>query len=103
MKSEKKTERYDSIKTGLIVGLISPVVGFVIYGLYWSWRFHRSFSYFTNDVFAGSFRSAILSLSLLINLIPFFIFIRSDRYKSSRGVMFAVFIYVPVVLYYKFA
>lgn len=87
------------------MGLIGPLLGFVVYGLYWSWSFHRTFCYFVNDLFIGTpdFRSSILSLSLLMNLVPFFIFLRSDRYKSARGVMAAVFIYVPLVIYFKFA
>lgn len=99
-----KSKRYNSVKFGLLIGLIGPVLGFVIYGLYWSWSFHRTFSYFVNDLFIGTpdFRSSIISLSLLMNLLPFFLFLRSDRYKSARGVLLGVFIYVPFVVFFKF-
>lgn len=100
-----KSKRFNSLKTGILIGIIAPLFGFVIYGFYWSLSFHRTFSYFVTDVFikTAEFRSSIVALSLLINLIPFFIFLRSDRYKSARGVLLAVFIYVPLVLYFKFA
>lgn len=99
-----KPKRFDKTWIGILIGLILPVFGFLIYGWYWSWKFFRPFSYFVNDVFIGTptFRSSILSLSLLINLVPFFIFLRTDRYKSARGVIAAVFLYVPFVIYYRF-
>lgn len=99
-----KSKRFDKMAIGLVIGLILPVFGFIIYGLYWSWKFFRTFSYFVNDVFLGTptFRSSIMALSLLINLIPFFIFLKTDRYQSARGIMAAVFVYVPFVVYFKF-
>jgi hypothetical protein len=97
-------KKYDSQQLGIVLGLIGPLVGFVVYGLLWSVYFKRSFYYFYRAVFVEipEFRSSILTLSLLFNLIPFFYFIRSKRYQSGRGVLFAVFIYIPVVLYFRF-
>lgn len=99
-----KSKRYDKTILGFVIGLVLPVIGFILYGVYWSWKFFRTFSYFVNDVFLGTptFRSSIMSLSLLINLIPFFIFLRKERYYSARGVLAAVFVYVPFVVYFKF-
>lgn len=89
---------------GFVIGLLAPLLGFVLYGWYWSWKFFRPFTYFVNDVFLATtaFRSSIISLSLIINLIPFYIFIRKERYKSARGVIAAVFLYVPFVVYFYF-
>lgn len=99
-----KSKRYNTVKFGLLMGLIGPVIGFIIYGLYWSWNFQKTFAYFVNDLFIGTpdLRSSILSLSLLMNLVPFFVFLKTDRFKGARGVMLAVFLYVPFVLYFKF-
>ncbi len=99
-----KSKRFDKTSLGFVVGLILPIFGFLIYGLYWSWKFFRPFSYFINDVFLGTptFRSSILSISLLINLVPFFIFLRTNRNKGARGVLAAVFVYVPFVVYFRF-
>lgn len=93
------------MKFGLLIGLLSPVIGFCIYGLYWSWSYGRTFSYFVNDIFIGMpiHRSSILVLSLLINLVPFLLFLRQERYKAVRGIMAAIFIYAPFVVYFKFA
>jgi uncharacterized membrane protein len=100
-----KSKKYDNLILGLIIGLIGPFVGFVLFGLLWSQYFNKSFRYFVKDVFFGisEFQSSIVALSLIFNLIPFFLFLRKDRYKSGRGVLLALFIYVPVVIYLRFA
>ena len=89
---------------GLLIGLISPVLGFVIYGFLWSAYFNKPFDHFVNNIFLGvdAFQSSIVALSLVFNLVPFFIFLRSDRYLSGRGVLLALFIYVPLVIYLRF-
>jgi hypothetical protein len=97
-------KKYDSMPVGLVLGLISPIVGFVIYGYLWSIYFEKPFGYFVENIFIGveAFQSSIVALSLIFNLVPFFIFLRSDRYRSGRGVLLALFIYVPLVLYLRF-
>src|SRR5690554_3186059 len=99
-----KPKRFDKMWIGMLIGLVMPTVGFAVYGWYWSWKFYRPFSYFVNNIFieTPALRSSILSLSLIINLLPFFVFLRTDRYKSARGVMAAVFLYVPFVIYFRF-
>lgn len=99
-----KSRSFDKLPIGLILGVLTPVFGFVCYGIFWAIRFNKSFQYFAVDLFVGvpAFRSSIISLSLLFNLIPFLIFIRTERYKSARGVLMGVFLYVPIVVYYYF-
>lgn len=89
---------------GLILGLICPFLGFYIYGTGWALFHGRTFSYFYHYVFVGTpqFQSAIISLSILINLLPFYIFIRTQRLKSAKGVLASLFVYMPVVIYLKF-
>lgn len=100
-----KRKKYDDMRLGMVVGLLAPLLGFLIYGLGWAAYFHRSLDYFINHVFLGisEMQSPIVSLSLLINLVPFFIFLRTKRYRSAQGVLAGLFIYVPVVLYLRFA
>jgi hypothetical protein len=101
----KPKKKYDSMPLGLALGMISPVIGFAIYGLLWSIYFEKPFDYFVNNIFIGvhAFQSSIVALSLIFNLVPFFIFLRTDRYRSGRGVLLALFIYVPLVLYLRFS
>jgi len=100
-----KSKSFDKLPIGLVIGLFMPVIGFICYGIFWALRFNKTFEYFAVDLFIGvpSFRSSILSLALLFNLLPFLIFIRTERYKSARGVLLSVFAYVPFVVYYYFS
>lgn len=99
-----KTKKYDKLGFGILLGLIAPLIGFVVYGIFWAWRFEKTFSYFVTDLFIGipSFRSSIIALCLMFNLIPFLILLRSERYQGARGVLAAVFMFVPFVVYYRF-
>ena len=99
-----KAKSLDHILTGMAIGVISPILGFVIYGTFWGYYHHRSLSYFVNEIFLGApvFQSGIVSLSLVINLLPFWLFIKSDRLRSARGVLAALFVYVPLVIYLRF-
>ncbi len=94
----------DKLSTGLIIGIIAPVLGFCIYGMLWAWYFNKSFAYFYSDVFVAipTFRSSILTLSLVFNLVPFFILLNRKKYRIARGILMAVFIYIPFVVYFRF-
>jgi|GEM_PF-3333236 len=90
---------------GLALGLLFPLMGFTAYGLFWARRFNKSFEYFAVDLFwtIPGFKSSILALSLLANLIPFLWLVRKDRYQAGRGVLAAVFLFVPFVIYFRFS
>lgn len=99
-----KVKKHDDQKLGLLIGALSPVVGFFIYGAGWAWYFAKPFSYFLYDVFLAvpAWRSSIITLSLVFNLVPFFFFIRTNRNKTARGILLAVFLYIPFVVYFRF-
>ncbi len=94
--------RWDSQATGLVAGLIMPVLGFYLYGLiHTTWiRPHLDMSFFIHDLFLGTrqFQAPILSLSLIANLVPFFLFDRQWMHKAMRGVVIATFIYGAVIV-----
>jgi hypothetical protein len=100
-----KRKKFDTVLLGILIGLIGPFFGFLIYGGLWSAYFGKAFGYFVNEIFLNipAFQSSIVSLSLLFNLIPFFAFLRTSRYYAARGVLASIFIYVPVVIYLRFA
>ena len=82
---------------GVVTGLIVPVIGFFLYGVVYvtGIRPHLQLGEFVNDLFFGTreYQSPILSLSLVANLVPFFLFDRNDKYKAMRGVILSSFIY----------
>lgn len=90
--------RWDSQATGIVVGLLFPIVGFFLYGfIHTTWiRPHLDMPFYIRDLFLGTrqFQAPILSLSLIANLIPFFLwFDRRRMYKAMRGILVATFIY----------
>jgi hypothetical protein len=95
---------FNSFITGLVTGIFFPLIGFFLYGIGWANFFNRSLSYFINQTFLGvsSNQSSIISLSILANLIPFYFYLNTKREVSAKGVLGAVFIYVPIILYLRF-
>lgn len=94
--------RWDSPWVGLVAGLITPVLGFYIYGMLYVnvIRPHLDLHYFVHDIFLGTrrFQASIISLSLIANLPLFFLFDRFDRHRAMRGVITATFLYGIVVV-----
>jgi hypothetical protein len=94
--------RWDSLTTGVICGLLTPVIGFCLYG--WLYtnaiRPHLDFSYFVHDLFLGTkqYQAPILSLSLIANLPVFFLFDRFRMYFAMRGMITATFIYGVIIV-----
>jgi hypothetical protein len=93
-------QRFDSLATGLIVGLILPVVSLMAF---WIIRFDGSLGQFLATFQGMGMLSKVLSLSVLPNLLLFFIFIWTRRNFSARGVIFATLLVAFVMLILKFA
>lgn len=96
--------RWDHLLTGTLIGLAGGLVGFIIYGFYYSIAHPVTFGVFVNKVFLGNtiLRAPILSLSILFNLVPFYLFLNRKMYQGARGVLAAIFIYAIFIVYYRF-
>lgn len=57
---------------------------------------------FYNYVAEAKTASSITSLCVLANLLIFYIFIQTEKYKSTKGVLLSTFIYAGLVCYLKF-
>ena len=98
--SGKTGIKFDSLRLGVLLGVISPMIALLGY-------YAVSFNQMTLKGFylwsrASDKTSAILSLCLVANLAVFFIFIKTNRNESARGVLMATFIYAIPVIYFKF-
>jgi hypothetical protein len=104
MDGTMKSNKYNKVGFGFLLGILFPFLGFILYGSYWAWNFNKSLAYFVNDIFLGvsTFRSSIMALALIANLIPFLFFIRKDWNQAARGVLAAVFVFVPFIVYFRF-
>ena len=97
---ETQLKKYDKIWLGLVIGLITPLlVMFVYYRINFYYIRVDTFLY---EAFMKSIFLPLLSLCVIGNLAVFFLFLQTDRYHSSRGVVFATLLYAISVFIMKF-
>lgn len=96
----------DSVRLGVILGLLAPVLGFFGYAAIYvtGIRPHLDLAWFVNDLFIGTrrYQAPVLSLSLIANLALFFWFDRVDRPLAMRGVIGATFVYAVAIVVLSF-
>jgi len=80
---------------GLFVGLIAPIVTYIIYVAF----------YLEADVIETyqslvkiNRLSHVISLSVLINLLIFFMNLKTNRELAAKGILLATFIYAFIIL-----
>ncbi|MBS2098613.1 hypothetical protein [Carboxylicivirga linearis] len=86
---------------GLIVGLVVPVLMSVL--LYHS-LYHGEKTYwpFLHELVRMGNIGKLLSISVLPNLIIFFIAVNKERLLAARGIVTATLVYAVVVIIFKF-
>jgi hypothetical protein len=93
---DDKSLFFNKILYGVIIGVISPVLFFI---LYYFFRFgDYSFADYWNILIETKKIVNVMSLSVLPNLAPFLLFINSNRYSSGRGVL-ASTIFLGVLIF----
>ena len=93
-------KRFDSLLSGLIPGIILPLVALL---LIWMVQYEGDLFDFLKKFQHQKVLSKVLSLAALPNLLLFFVFIWTDRTFSARGVIFATLVLAFVMLVLKFA
>ncbi len=92
----------DSFRTGLIAGLLAPVIGFFAYAAMYVnvIRPEHDLHWFIFELFLRNikYQSSVLSLSLIADAFLFFWFDRTQRLKSMRGTIAAMMIYGVVIV-----
>jgi ABC-type uncharacterized transport system permease subunit len=106
---EKKTFRNplffifnDSLTMGLVMGIIAPLLGFMLFKMYKFTMFsYREF--FQWLYVEPGFRtlSAALSISLLLNAVLFTIYINSRKDQTAKGIFITTLVYGLAVLIIK--
>tara|TARA_B110000003_G_scaffold224479_1_gene225044 strand:- start:579 stop:860 length:282 start_codon:yes stop_codon:yes gene_type:complete len=85
---------------GTLIGLIAPVAAFIVY-----------VAFFTNNsdpigmfykLISMNKLTHVISLSVLINLLLFFMKIKINNDDQARGILLATFIYAIVIVILKF-
>lgn len=92
-------QRFNKIWVGIILGIIGAFAGFFLFGIGFSIKEEMTFSEFYRDVFLGvdNFQSRIVSFSMLVDVILFYIFMRKDYQELCKGIMAVLILSVAVV------
>ena len=96
----KANKRFDTLLSGLIPGIILPLVTLVVI---WAIQSEEGLFEFLQKFQQRKVLSKIVSLAALPNLLLFFLFIWTDRTFSARGVIFATLVLAFVMLVLKLA
>ncbi|MBA4410128.1 MAG: hypothetical protein Q8S54_06605 [Bacteroidota bacterium] len=95
----QKQNRLDQILTGLLIGIILPVIIFLItYQVKYS---DLEFTVYLRKIWQMKIFLKILSLCVFPNLGVFLLFLWIKYERAARGVVMATFIYVFFVLIAK--
>ena len=90
---------WDSNNTGLILGLLLPLIPMAIY-----WQVNFPFwdvAEFLVKLSQGHILVKLASLFLLVNMVAFFLFIWQYMHYSARGVLISTFFYAAVIVVLK--
>ena len=92
----------DDVKLGLVLGLLAPVLGLVLFILYklGNLSIYEGFQYLLLEPGLRLF-SAALSLALLMNALLFTLYINAHKDRTAKGLFFATIAYGFVILIIK--
>jgi len=96
----KIRKRFDTLLSGLIPGIVLPLVALVVI---WAIQSEEGLFEFLKTFQHRNVLSKIISLAALPNLLLFFLFLWTNRTFSARGVIFATLVLAFVMLVLKFA
>lgn len=92
----------DSLALGLVLGLIAPILGLVLFVMYklGNLTMYEGFQFMMLEPGLRMF-SAALSLSLLLNAVLFTLYINTGRDLTAKGLFIATMLYGAVILVIK--
>ncbi len=100
MKFNKWTSQHTK---GLLVGLISPLIfvplTILIISLVQNYDYDRLWDRF---ILNRNYRGMIISVSVISNLLWFYISLNREKYAFARSIIIATFCFLPYIIYVKF-
>jgi len=83
----------------MIAGVLGAVIGFLLFGVGFAIFNDITLSHFITNVFLGvsDFQSRIVTFSMLIDVILFFVFIKKDYQQFCKGLIAILVLSVLVV------
>lgn len=92
----------DTLRTGILLGLLGPIAGLILYYLMAFYTRNVGFSEFLGYLKQyKSLLTAVSSISLVANAILFTIFINRRKDQISKGIFISTLIYGITVLLVK--
>lgn len=93
--------KLDKLPFGIVIGALAPILGLVIY--YYLKAPSISFTEFIEYFFkTKAMLTAVGSLSLIVNIVLFTLFINGRRDKTAIGIFVMTLMYGLMILYAKF-
>jgi hypothetical protein len=91
----------DSLIIGFVAGILAP--SFIVFAFYLSKFNTSSFANFLRVAVNEKMLSPLLSLSVLINLGLFYLFLKYDKLHVARGIILSTLVYGVMIVILKFA
>jgi hypothetical protein len=95
-----KKPKWDNYWFGLVIGIFLPLLFIFIYWMY-SYSFMNFIPTFFSYLIKGKVLAPVLSMCLVPILAVFYFFLNSEKYKTIKGILTAVFLYGFIILYLK--
>lgn len=95
-----KNIEWDILWKGLVIGLIAPSLALL--GYYLINYSYMSIGKFVNYLRMGDTYTPLVTLCVLANLLPFYIFLNKEKYQAGKGILAATFIWAAIIVFLKF-
>ncbi len=95
----KKAAKFDKMIYGVILGLVVPVITFIIT---WKFAYDGTLSEYYSKFSQIHKLSSLISLSAIPNLLVFFLFYRIKMDRAARGVILATLVVGIIMIIIKF-
>ena len=96
----KKPVRRDNIYLGAFLGLLFPVIGFLLYYVFIFYD-HLTLDQYWDFLFESGNMAAALSLAVIMNLPVFFLHLWGNRYETVKGIIGATLFYALLIIIFK--
>lgn len=95
-----KSKKWNNYWLGFGLGLIVPCLFLIGYWLY-SYSFMPLIPMFILYLLKGKVLAPVISLCVIPNLAIFYLFLNAEKFRSSRGAVFATILYGFLIMYLK--
>lgn len=91
-------DKLDKIWAGVIFGIMTPAFVFLCYWLFFHSQLHFP-SGFIRYLRNGQMLQEVAIVCTIVNLVVFYLLLNKKAFDVARGIIYATFLYVGLVLY----